>query len=350
MRLTKEYINSLQSFESESAYRGSTSLNYSTLKKIPDGPRCLTEESSSGPNKAFEIGNYVDRYFTDHDSMLEFYEMEKPKIELNASLEVLYSHFDVVKKNYTPSMEECVAEARKLKLWDSIKDDEKVKSRITDEFFTKLKQNEERSDKIQMTSDQFAQATFAIANIETDEDASRLIAESDGIISFSQFKWEFDMITPSGRVRKFRVMYDKIFFDESKREIYAVDIKTGGKESHKFVEQFIEFRYDIQGILYYFGLLALRKAFFSDWNKPKPENFKFLYSPKKPNRTPIIVSLSDTFIGIHGEQLTYNGQSQDGIFKVIDDADWYIENQEFNRHRILDTQRKYGCIDINKLL
>jgi len=349
MIINKQYLEGLQSFKTEGEYRDSPSLNYSTLKRIPEGPQCLVEEKIEHARDAFAVGNYVDRWFTDNNSINDIYELEKPKIELNASLNVLYSFFiesgEIID---VPSLDTCVEVARQLKLWDSIKDDEKIKTRITDEFFNKINQYNEKSNKIQLTEDQYAQAQSSIQNIEKNEDALKLISEKEDQFIIPQFKWEFEMIVPSGRIHKFRVMYDLLCFDIKNGTISAIDIKTGAKESHKFGEQFLEYRYDIQGILYYFGLLALRKQHFPNWDNIKPSAFKFLYSPKKSNRSPIIVSLTDTFIKMYGDLLNCGNKKQDGFFKILDDADWYIENCIFDKHRIIAESKE--SIEIDKLI
>ena len=343
MRLTKEYVASLQSFETEEAYRASSSLNYSMLKNIPDGPECLIRDIGTYAPNAFAIGNYVDRYFTDRESIDEIYELSKPIIELPESLETLYQ---ILKNNeeFEPSLDKCVTCCRENSLWSSIKDDEKLKSRFTEQFFEKLKQSETKSNKIQLTVDQYAQALAAIENIERNDDAINLITSTDDQIVFPQFKYEFDMLVPSGRMYRFRIMLDLLILNWTMQKISAVDIKTGTNESHKFGDQFKKYRYDIQGILYYFGLLALRKQYFPEWNKCAPEDFKFLYSPKKANKKPIIIKLSEEFIRSNGDSFC----GQDGIFKILDDVDWYLYGQTFDTHRLIDNSN--GGVDIIKLI
>jgi hypothetical protein len=331
--ITREYLIGLQSFETEELYRASPSLNYSTLKDIENGPWGLINDRVFAPGKAFEVGDYVDKYFTNRDLLEELYEISEEKIELSPSLETLYEFF-LANKIFTPTVDECVTRCRELKLWDSIKYDSKVADRLTKDFFTKLEQASRDSGKIKMTQDQRYQAICAIGNINNSESAMALITEQEGEFIIPQFKWEFEMII-NGHIRLFRVMFDWIKFNAITHKITGIDLKTGAKPSHKFIEQFLDYRYDVQGILYYFGIMALRKQYFPDWEKCTPEDFKFLYTPKIDNRKPIIVPLTETFIRQNDEYIYNNGKRFYGISKLIDDADWYIENEVFNQHRII---------------
>ena len=345
MAITREYLIGLQSFETEEAYRASLSLNYSTLKEIPNGPWCLENDKVFKRSDAFEVGDYVDKYFTDRDTLPELYELEKSRIELPASLNELYLSF-LGEEIYNPQMSDCILRCKKLGLWASIKDDDKLAARITKDFFDKLTQASEATGKIEMTQEQQYQALCAIANIANNSNAIKLITESDGVFIIPQFKWEFEMVI-NGRIRKFRVMFDFLKFDTINEIIEGIDLKTGAKPSIKFKEQLIEYRYDVQGILYYTGMMALRKAYFPEWKKCTPENFKFLYTPKRACRMPIIVPLSEKFIYENGDVLYSDKGNQPGIWKLIDDADWYLENQIFNEPRLLAENN--GIVNINDL-
>jgi hypothetical protein len=240
---------------------------------------------------------------------------------------------------------------RALRLWSSIKDDEKILSRITDDFHVKLQQTEFDSGKIQMTADQHLQALNSINNICNNVKAIELITEENDndeeVILIPQFKWEFEL-TINGHKRSFRVMYDWLKFNITTKKIIGIDLKTGAKPSHKFGEQFLDYRYDVQGILYYFGLLALLKTHFPEWTKCTPEDFKFLYTPKIANREPIIVPLTERFIRQNENYIYNKSDKMYGIAKLIDDADWYIENQCFDRHRLL--AENDGVLKIDQLL
>lgn len=346
--ITKEYLNSLQSFDTEEGYRSSPSINYSTLKEIANGPKCLVAERMELTSDAIVVGNYVDSWFTNPEMVNELYEIAKPKIELSDSLEILYNSF-AEEKNYNPEMSECIARCRELKLWNSIVNDEKLATRITDDFFRKLKDQESDTGKIKLTADQLAKATNAINNIMQNGPASELISENDRVLMMHQFKWEYE-IGPldSGRSMKVRVMYDMLKFDIENQRIIGIDLKTGSRPSHMFTDAFFDFRYDIQGLLYYIGIMALRKKYFPEWTRCSPEDFKFLYSPKIVNSMPIIVSLDDDFMNQYSQKFSYKGKDYKGLQELLNDADWYIANQEFENHRMLVEN---NCkINISKLL
>jgi len=156
----------------------------------------------------------------------------------------------------------------------------------------------------------------------------------------------------SGNARMFKVMIDKIKFDFNNLEIIGIDIKTGKRISIKFYDQFIEYRYDIQGILYYFGLLAIRKLimerFGFEFNPVNSENFKFLYSPKMQNKLPIIVPLDEDWCRINGgEVLEHNNKHYPGCWRLMNDADWYLANQEFQNHKLVAEKRVHTLTQLS---
>lgn len=333
--ITREYLQSLQSFETEGEYRSSPSINYSTLKELDNGPRCLTAEGREFTGDAIVIGNYVDAWFTDKEKLKDMFEVEKPGILLKDSLDVLCKSL-MADEMYSPTLDEAVARAKELGLWTNVKKDDLYRTRITQDLFDKLKIESEKSDKTRLTVDQLTKATYSIDNITNNESTMELISEGEDEIVINQFKWEFEMTMDSGRARKFRVMYDKLKFCLKTKEIIGIDIKTGIKPSHLFGDSFFEYRYDIQGILYWFGMMAFRKIYLPDWELPDPENFRFVYSPKYLNSKSAVIKLDRKFVEYAAEgEFTYKGKTAPGAWSLMNDADWYLENQEFETHRVL---------------
>lgn len=344
--ITREYLKGLQSFDTEEDYRSSPSINYSTLKDIPNGPQCLVAEHRFKRSSAFEIGDYVDKYFTDRDALDELYEQTKPKIELSDSLEILYNAFVDI-GCYEPTLDSCVLVARDCKLWTKM-GDEKIKERITDDFFKKLKEAIEDTGKIKMTTDQHLQARYAIENILLNDYAIDLITEKENEIIIPQFKYEFDMPIENAEPLTCKIMLDFLKFDIANKKIYGIDLKTGAKPPHRFGEQFVEYRYDIQGILYYFGMMQLRKKYFPDWKKCSPKDFLFLYTQKRIDTAPVIVRLTDEFVRDSCETLYANNLELPGIGKLLDDTSWYLANQYFDSHRIIFENG--GILNIDDLI
>ena len=65
------------------------------------------------------------------------------------------------------------------------------------------------------------------------------------------------------------------------------------------------------------------------------------------NKAPIIVSLDDDWIRINGgEYLEHKGVKYPGCWKLMNDADWYITNQEFSNHKVVASKR---CHTISQL-
>jgi hypothetical protein len=92
--------------------------------------------------------------------------------------------------------------------------------------------------------------------------------------------------------------------------------------------------------------LALRKKHFPTWSPCPPENFCFLYTQKRQNTPPLIVKLTSRFISANAETLHYNNLLLPGMGKLLDDTDWYLKNQCFDRHRMIAENNGVVNIDI----
>lgn len=329
----RQRLLSLQSFETEEAYRASPSLNYSTLKLIPDGPQCLVADHYEKKGSALTIGDYVDKYFTDRDLWRETYDVERRSIKLSDSLELLLDSF-VKEKNFKPSMDQIYPRSRELGLW-TLFSRQKIEERIPSEFFEKLKLIETSDSKIMLSASEYDKAMNAIGNIKRSNKAMALITEDDDSIVIPQFKFEFDFQLKNGHVRRFRVMFDFLKFLINARRIIGIDVKSGSVPAMRFGHQFLEFRYDIQGQLYSLGMQALVRDHLKDWVMPRLSDFKFLYSPKLNDSTPIIASMSGEFPKYYNYIVPHNGKNMYGFRRILDDADWYLTNQEFENHRII---------------
>lgn len=350
--ISKEEILSLQSFSSEEEYRQSSSLNYSLIKELQNGPRALIEESRDKSSSAFDVGTFVDKHFTDKENLYNIYSIDKRKIVLTPSLETLYDHF-AKRGEWNPTDEEIISACRSIGLFEKMVDEAKILAKIDDNFRNKLKNTRDTIGKKLLSEEEYLKSMYSIENIENDPTAMELITEHDGEMVLNQFKIEFPIKLESGNVRKFRVMIDITKINFNTMQIYGTDVKTGKRNSWNFYDQFIEYRYDIQGMLYYWGLLALRRLinerFGIELISPSSNNFKFLYSPKIQNRMPIIVPMDDDWIRTNGgESLYYNDKVLPGCWKLMNEADWYISNGEFKNHKIISESRIHPISKLSK--
>jgi hypothetical protein len=346
--MTKDEILRLQSFNTEGEYRASPSLNYSLLKEIPNGPKCLAEDSAKDlSGSAITVGGYVDSFFTNREHLGELYYTETSKPKLTESIDLLFQVF-AAEGNYEPTLDECVKKCREYKIYSSITKDDKLKKRIPEDLFNRLSMEKAARGKTILTQEQLFQSTCAIENILSFQPAVKLINGEEDEIVIYQFKYEFVLKMNDGKYRSFKVMYDIIRFNLTKKTISASDIKTGTIPTHEFGGQIFKYRYDIQGILYFFGLLSLHKRYFPEWNQPMPGDFQFIYSRKIPNCLPIIVRLSERFMNSCAENFEYKGERCQGLWRIMEDAHWYLENKEFSQHRII--AENSNIISINQLL
>ena len=331
MEVTREFLESLQSFKSEGDYRDSPSLNYSTLKQIPLGPKCLVTERKELDSPAINIGSYADTYFTNRDELSNLFYVERSDIQLTDSMMAIY--LELASRNMLePSKDEVVEVCREIGVYSSIKDDEKVKARITDDLLRKLSELKDSMGKKVITSDEYNQAMIAISNITNTPATMAMISESEDEIIIDQFKYEFSLLIENTR-RMFRIMIDKLKFNKKTKRITIIDIKTGKAHPMNFGKQFADNRYDIQAVLYYMGVLRLISATpeLNGWTC-LPEDFVFVYGSKIKS-TGIIVHMTDDFMSNNDNTVTMCGTKYDGFMKILKDANWYITNQEFEINR-----------------
>lgn len=351
--ITKEQLLSLQSFATEEEYRESSSLNYSLLKDLIRGPAALVTERSLRASSALSVGNYVDKYFTDRENLNNFFSVDR-KVKFPGLIQVLFDHF-IAQEIYEPTSEEIISTCRALGLYEKVTDEQKILTKIPESFHEHLKSKRDSLGKVMLTADEYTQSLNAIANIEQCPQAVDLLRENEDEIVLYQFKIEFPLQLESGNIRMFKAMLDHLKVNLRTLEIFGTDIKTGARHSHKFYDQFIEYRHDIQGIVYYWALLAIRKLILERYGVtlvlPSSENFRFLYSPKMRNKLPIIMTLDDKWIKLNGgEYLTHNGVNYPGCWRLINDADWYISNSEYQNHIVVAQQVQHSVSQLSKYI
>jgi hypothetical protein len=338
MTIEREQLLGLQSFSTEEEYRESSSLNYSLLKDLVNGPKALIEARSLKPSPALAIGQFVDKYFTAREDLYNIYNVDTKRIILSDSIEALFQ-WCVMNNLWEPSNDALIDGCRELALFSKMGND-KILERISPLFYEKLENTKKGAGKIQLSEEEHAKSFASINNVEYSPAAMELITEGEDQIVLHQFKIEFPLKMDSGNTRMFKAMLDFLKIDFKNNTITGIDLKTGDRHPHKFYDQFIEYRYDVQGILYYWAMLAIRREIKSklglEMIVPTSRDFKFLYSPKIANKTPLIVSLDDDWCRANGEDsLTHKGVTYPGMWRLISDADWYLTNQEFNNHRMI---------------
>ena len=344
MEVTREMIESLQSFSTEGEYRSSPSLNYSLLKEIPNGPRCLAVERSPIDGPAIRIGSYVDTYFTNRENISNLFYVESEEISLTDTILRLYNSL-VETGDFNPTMELVLNRCAEIGAYASIVDKSKIEARIPSELFKKLRQKGVSNGKTVLTKSEYSQALNSISSLASTPSVHAEIMEGEGQIIIDQFKYEFSLKIPNvDRSRKFKIMIDKLKFDNKRKLVTGIDIKTGEARPLDFGEQFMLRRYDLQGILYSIGIQHLmRELKLNDWTY----EFKFIYLPKISGLPSICVKTGAEWCNRSLESVSYNGKTYPGFMQIIRDADWYIENQEFSTNRVLiENQFNFNIEDL----
>lgn len=129
-----------------------------------------------------------------------------------------------------------------------------------------------------------------------------------------KFKATFDNVD-------YRCMMDEVIVDHKNKKIYLIDLKTSGKPEYLFSKSFLEWRYDIQGRLYYriFKDNVEKDDYFKDF---EIEPYRFIVVNRNSLNPKIWVFSGTT---IYGEIKHPNTVLRDP-FDIGGELDYYLKN------------------------
>lgn len=141
---------------------------------------------------------------------------------------------------------------------------------------------------------------------------------------------------------KQKIMLDVVKINHKDKTISPYDIKTGA--AYDFMLNFWKYKYYYQAAEYTLGLKHLIKGTeYADYTiKP----FKFIYLSRENTELPLVYEMSEEFIDtVLNGWTTNSGYEYKGLYRLMSDYSWYIDNQIFNIDRSI--YENSGVIKIN---
>lgn len=300
---------------SEKEYRGLNMPSYSLFKDLDEnGPKVLVK-SEEKKSKSLDFGSIVDNLLLtpgEFDSKFYVVDLVEPTASLLELAKVC------IKRNVT-DVDRINGISAELNLWSNTKDEKKrVEKFNLPIFWEYVKHSIDAGDKQVITSEVYSNAVIAVNSLKA-HSATRDIFNHKDYINQAVF-------TAKIRDLDIKIMIDRInIFNNF---VLLFDVKTGSPENNKFNFNFKSFKYYLQQALYW---LVLNENI-SDLYDVKPMQFVYVNSINPS--TPVIYQMTNKWIqlGLDG-WVTNTGYKVKGIYELIDDYKWYIENQIFDNDR-----------------
>lgn len=324
----------------ELEYRASSRCSYSFLKELSErGPKAITDPREAQDTPGLILGSIVDKTLSDglysplneyiicddnldvsgstHSSKIIKYLLEK-NIKLveedPKSIEYLNNICEVLGFSRYPKFDNA--------LWSQIN---LVNLKLSD---TKI-----------ISSSELAIANEMIETFRTHEFTKDIFYPSldievvkQAIIFFNVGNFEC------------RGMLDLVHVDHKRKVIKPYDIKTGS--SKNFFSNFITYKYYYQGGLYSYGLkkIILDNPELEGYSV---EPFRFIYISREDTKTPLIYEMPLDYcdMAMAGWTNVY-GSKVKGVIDLLEEYNWYIENNQFEYTRSIAENNGVIKIDV----
>lgn len=315
-------------------YREIDAFSYSSLKLMDDeGPLSLLyKEKKSSP--ALEFGSLVDILITDPDSQYTKFHtktLDKPTAStLVLADELVKDHLLLdVSVDRLLSDEYVISKIRNLKLWSSMVDEDKLKSKYDNKQFKEyVTESIASNGKIIVTEEVLNSATECAKVLTAHPYTSKLFDETDTIEVIKQPSVVYQH---NGVVGKARI--DLLRIDHEKKLIDIMDIKTGSELPTRFINSFYRFKYYLQVISYIGAIMYIlnKSKYFNDYNI---NSFQFLYLSKKMPLVPTIHTVPDTLLPkFMNGWFSGNGEYNKGFKELVEEYKYYKETNTFSVER-----------------
>lgn len=321
-------------YDSEAEYRADKeSWNYSRIKdglKHPLSYRkkhILGDNSDDPDNEGLNDGKLLDirllgteedfenQYFL---SSLQTLPTEKRKLFADTLMQIT---LEQTKDNvFEGNFIDCCQRA-----WDSIGGVgnskfstfmEKFAGSDIDQYYEQCRKSTGRTV---ISYNQLEKIDFACNSLKTEESTGEFF-QGDGI---NQLPIQYEY---NGKL--YRCMFDRMKIDKENKTLEFADVKNCF-EPHEFVRQYLKMSYYIQQGVYSKGAIAYRDALFPEF---EILSFSFYVADingyHKPLKWTINFSFEDPWSGF-----TINNRYYKGIWQIIEDIEWHIENDEWRIKR-----------------
>jgi hypothetical protein len=313
-------------------------LSYSRLSDFDrNGPRALVK-SSFVDNEGVRIGSLVDDLLlepeTIDDKYLQF-DGNKPTATLGKLVDIILNWHSKI-----PSEKELVEIATINGFWKRQKTDTIINNIVKDpDFYPYLKAMFASKDKTLVTSKDLDIAEDIVNVLLTHTHSKDIF--NNNLDNRYQFKFEIEY-----NKLTFRGLLDILQIDHKKKEIQAIDLKTGANKALEFQSSFIKWRYYLQAAIYNIALQELVKTN-PELKEYKILPFKFLYISRY-ERLPVIYIMTPHWhqSALEGFKTSF-GKSYRGLHELIEEVKWHLDNKIFDLPR--KVYENNGMIDLNEI-
>ncbi len=311
-------------------------ISYSSLLAISIGPQYYKnkQKQEQEDKEHFKIGSCVDCLLTepelfDKNYYIEFSEkcekVPTPQIKL---------YIDKIIEGYSEK------EAYELANFKRVSDTlEAIRGKIANDYLeyfewsqNRLKHIINNQGKEYLTQQQYELIKDIVHNLTNNRFTSKYFQNGFNVDSHTQVEiyWKFGDVACKSK-------FDKIIVNHNEKTIQPLDIKTTGKHISSFNRSFLQFRYDIQASFYSTALLWLiDKSDNEYWNKLKDYKilpFRFIVESTKYTGTPMVFNIPERMLLKSYEGFTYDKQNYKGWKELIQDLQWYKENNTWDYER-----------------
>lgn len=312
-----------ESVEVKKNYYEVDAVNYSSLAAIAIGPQYYKSrnDDNSEDKEHFIIGTCVDILLTEPESFDSKFAVDTLEEFTNFPTPQMKKYVEVFIE--TGSSEKAY-EAVGFKKSNILSVIDKYESEGKDyaEYLLKKKEfNEKNKDKKILTQEDYLKCKAIADSLKGNKFTKKYFIESTKEIEvLNQFEHYWEMLGT-----KFKCKLDKVIINHIDKTIQPIDIKTTGKHTSKFMESFINFRYDIQASIYYQGIC--------DYIWKKSENlkgysilpFKFIVESTKYIGTPLIYNVNPRIIDQAYEGYFYRNTEMVGWHTLLKELEWHKE-------------------------
>jgi hypothetical protein len=314
----------------EAEYRKLPVISYSAMSSFDrEGPKSIIKKVD-GDIPAFAFGSLVDELLLEQDNNFDdkFY-MFNGK-EPTASSLLLAKELLKTGKPIESDLKETTLKAiKRLNLWKSMKDDDKVYAKVdTPEFWKYIDAKfNEGQGKFVIDTNMWGRASKKVSLLKGHPYTAEYFNEPNSNGSFTQLKAVVELYGT-----KFKFMTDLVTIDHDKKIIYPKDLKTGAKLAEEFNRSFYEWRYWIQGGMYRKAIVELIKGTYFEDYEVAP--FEFIYINSWAEDCPITYIMpvelekkfSTTWINKFGDECR-------GYEEIMNDLSWHRVNREYDYSR-----------------
>lgn len=322
----------------EQEYRALPSEKYfssSLLKSFDEyGPKILQTPKEIS-NDGMIFGSLVDTMCFSNEIFDDIYYVSEAERKLTVTEKKLYDGIihilddEMFNMKYLDSdefSELCLMVIKDDSLWNNIKKDDILLSKIDKNFKNHIIEFKQSQSKEIVSKQDYIDARYT-TKILLEHDFSKEFFNSKDLKK-KQVLFQIPILFKINK-DNFKSLLDIILIDHEKKIIRVIDLKTGAKPNKYFLNEFLKRRYDIQGALYTKALETyILEKDLKEYNILNPI---FLYVCRFTPDVPLPYYVDNRIVkgAFTGFKLR-SGREYEGIIKLTNDINWHRENNLYD--------------------